>query len=92
MTVARGLALLGLFAVLAIGAVHVRAEQVRMAARAQELRTEQLVLRREAWALQVEIARLRTPDQILDRVQRWELAVAPPEIKPEQEKALLASR
>lgn len=78
MTVGRGVVLLVAFVVLGVCSVRLRTQETRLAARIQELRGERRSLRREAWGLQVEIARLRTPDQIRDRVERWRLAVRDP--------------
>ena len=78
MTVGRGIVLLLTFVTLAVYGVHLRAEETRLAARIQELRNERAALRREAWAWQVEIARLRAPAQIRDRVERWQLEVCAP--------------
>ena len=78
MTVGRGVVLLLTFVILAVCGVHLRAEETRLAARIQKLRAERAALRRESWALQVEIARLRTPDRIRDRVDRWQLQVQAP--------------
>ncbi len=78
MTVGRGVVLLLAFVVLAVCTVRLRTQETHLAARIQELRGERQALRREAWALQVEIARLRAPDLIRDRVERWRLAVRDP--------------
>ncbi len=77
MTVARVLALLGVFAGVAVWCVHLRAEQTRLSARIQALRAEQLELRREAWTLELEAARLKSPEQIRVRADRWHLDVYP---------------
>jgi hypothetical protein len=58
--------------------VCLRAEQVRLEAGTHQKQTEVLRLRREAWSIQIEIARLQTPDQIRDRVERMQLGVAAP--------------
>lgn len=71
---------LALFALGLIGlcVVCLRAEQVRLEARTHETQSQVLQLRRDAWAIQIEIARLQTPDQIRDRVERMQLGVAAP--------------
>lgn len=71
---------LALFALGLIGlcVVCLRAEQVRLEASAHQKQSEVLRLRREAWSIQIEIARLQTPDQIRDRVERMQLGVAAP--------------
>ncbi|MCH7814433.1 MAG: hypothetical protein IID40_10485, partial [Planctomycetes bacterium] len=78
MTVARGLALLLGFAVLAVATVTLRSEETRLTARIQQLRGQRVELRRESWALQLEIARLKAPRQIRERVDRWRLQVLAP--------------
>ena len=80
MSVRRGLLLLLAFATLAVAAVHLRAEETRLAARIQQLRRERTALRRQSWALQMEIARLRAPRQIRERVDRWCLDVRAPRL------------
>lgn len=77
-TIRRGLALLLLFASAALGRVDLRTEEARLAARIEALRAERVELRREAWALQMEAARLSTPTQIRERADRWRLEVRAP--------------
>lgn len=78
MTVARGLALLLCFAVLAVATIALRSEETRLTARIHRLHGRQVELRRESWALQMEIARLKAPRQIRERVDRWRLNVLAP--------------
>ncbi len=78
MTVARGLALLLCFAVLAVATIALRSEETRLTARIQQLRGQQVELRRESWALQIEIAGLKAPRKIRERVNRWRLQVLAP--------------
>jgi hypothetical protein len=80
-SVGRGAALLLAFGALAVVGVHLRAEETRLASRVQRLRRERIELRRESWALQMEIARVRTPQQIRGRVDRWCLEVRLPPIE-----------
>lgn len=82
MTVRRGLVLIAGFLVLALVRVHLRAEETRLTARIQALRAERVDLRRESWSLQLETARLRSPDQIRDRADRWRLEVHAPWTDP----------
>ena len=58
--------------------VCLRAEQVRLEASAHQKQSDVLRLRRDAWSIQIEIARLQTPDQIRDRVLRMQLGVLAP--------------
>lgn len=78
MSVTRGVVLLLAFAALAVVAVHLRAKETRLAAHIQRLSRQRIELRRQSWALQMEIARLRTPQQIRERADRWRLAVRAP--------------
>ncbi len=78
MTVARGIYLAGFFSAMAIVVIGLRAEQVRVTTRIEQLQRERVVLRRTSWALQVEISRLRTPRRIIDRVAHWSLDVQRP--------------
>jgi hypothetical protein len=78
MTVSRAAALLLTFAVIALTVIHLRAEQMRAAARIHNLELAQRRLHQNAWELQMRIAQLKTPDQIRDRVERWRLNVLAP--------------
>ncbi len=78
MTVARGLFLLVLLGGLSVGAIALRTDQIRTAAHIEEMRRDVIHLRRESWSLQMEIARLRTPDRVTERVGRWALNIGVP--------------
>ena len=78
MTIARGVALIVLLAGLALVKIHLQAEQMKLATSIQTLRTERMELRQQSWALQLELARLRAPDRIRDRTERWRLEVRAP--------------
>ncbi len=78
MTVGRGLVLIALFVGMGLLRVHLRSEETRMSARIQNLLHERIQLRRESWALQMEIARLSTPDRIRNRTDQWRLEVRAP--------------
>ncbi|MCP4248655.1 MAG: hypothetical protein GY778_16540 [bacterium] len=80
MTIPRGLALLLCFAVLAVATIALRSEETRLTAQIQQLRGQQVDLRRESWALQLEIARLKAPREIQERVDHWRLQVLAPGI------------
>jgi hypothetical protein len=78
MTLPRAAALLVVFALIALGVVYLRGEQARTAARIHELAMTQKRLCQASWELQMEIARLKTPEQIRERVERWQLNVMAP--------------
>ena len=75
MTPIRAGVALFLIAAICLTVVVLRSESVRLAARAQQHEAELLRLRREAWNIQMEIARLRSPEQIQDRIHNMELNV-----------------
>ena len=78
MTIPRAAALLMVFALVALVVVHLRAEQTRTDARIHEWTMTGWQLRQDSWELQLEIARLKTPEQIRERVERWQLNVMVP--------------
>jgi hypothetical protein len=85
-TVSRGLFLLIVFGMLAVAVVLVRSEKTRMSARIA-------ALRRESWTLQMQYARLRTPDQIRQRLGYLDLQVrAPHDKSPIRQPSHLAAR
>lgn len=88
MTVTRGIVFLALFTLVAVWVVQVRSERVRLTARAHRLQEERIELEREAWALEAQIARLRTPEHIRSRAERWCLGLSAPrpplDPRPEQ--------
>ncbi len=55
--------------------VALRAEKVRVETRIQEHTAELVHCRRQVWSLQMEIARLRSPEKIQQRIQRFSLTV-----------------
>ncbi len=58
--------------------VALRVERVRCESRTQMHMTKLINYRRALWNMQVEMARLRAPQQIRDRVERMELVVCAP--------------
>lgn len=68
--------------------IGLRTDQIRTGARIEDMRERVVRLRRESWSLQMEIARLRTPEQVADRVGRWALNIEeplPPSERPTRE-------
>jgi hypothetical protein len=78
MTVVRATAVLLVFGAIALCLVCLRAEQTRIAARIQALEVKRVELRQASWEVQMEIARLKTPEQVTDRVERLRLNVLGP--------------
>lgn len=64
-----------LIGLVCLAVVVLRSESVRFESRAQDHVARLLELRREAWNIQAQIARLRTPDQIRERVEHMGIAV-----------------
>ena len=75
MTPVRAGVALGLVAVVCLTVVELRVERMQLEARTQAHLTTLLELRRQAWNVQMEMARLRAPEQIRERVQRMDLSV-----------------
>ena len=78
MNVARALFLLMLLGSLSVTVVVLRTEQIRIGAHIAELQGQRRAMRRAAWTLQLEAGRLRSPEQIRDRVARWSLDLQEP--------------
>ena len=70
MNTARCVGLMVLLCCVAVCVVQLRAEQARVAAAILSFQQQRIALKRELWSLQMSVARLRTPGQIHDRVER----------------------
>jgi hypothetical protein len=82
MTVARALLALGMLVAVGIAIVVIRGESAKAANRVQRLHGRQLVLEQELWAREMELAKLRTPDEIRRRARELGLEVVPPTPDP----------
>ncbi len=71
--------LIFVFGCMGIALAGIRVEQTRCMARIQNIRLKQLSLRRTLQGQQLQIARLRSPDQITSRIDRLRLQVFAPE-------------
>ncbi len=69
-----GVALL-LVGIVCLTVVALRAEKVRVESSIQAHTAELVHCRRQVWALQMEIARLRSPEKIQQRIERFSLTV-----------------
>ena len=69
-----GVALL-LVGIICLTVVALRAEKVRVETRIQAHTAELVHCRRQVWSLQMEIARLRSPEKIQQRIERFSLTV-----------------
>ncbi|MGB0716236.1 MAG: hypothetical protein ACPGXK_10180 [Phycisphaerae bacterium] len=70
MSATRASVLLVIFVGLALATVGLRLEQTRAAARAVKFELKQVEARRELWAVQARMARLRSPERIRERVEQ----------------------
>ncbi len=66
------------FAVLGLSVVYLRTEQARSAARTLAMEMKWIELRGEWWELQTDVARLRSPERIRDRLGWYQLELKPP--------------
>ncbi len=71
--------LIFVFGCVGIMLAGIRVEQTRCMARIQHTRLKQLSLRRTLQGQQLQIARLRSPDQVTSRIARLQLQVFAPE-------------
>ncbi len=71
--------LIFVFGCVGIVQAGIRVEQTRCMARIQHTRLKQLSLRRTLQGQQLQIARLRSPDQVTGRIDRLRLQVFAPE-------------
>ena len=71
--------LIFVFGCVGIVLAGIRVEQTRCMARIQNTRLRQLALRRTLQGQQLQIARLRSPDQITSRIDRLRLQVFSPD-------------
>ena len=78
MTVSRGLLVLCMMVAVGVAIVLVRAESAKCANRVQRLHHHQMVLEQKLWAQEMELARLRGPDEIRRRADSLGLKVVPP--------------
>lgn len=69
-----GVALL-LLGMVCLSVVALRAEKVRVESRVQAHTAELVHCRRQVWSIQMEIARLRSPEKIQQRIDRFSLTV-----------------
>ncbi len=78
MTVARGLFVLGMIVAIGIAIVWLRTGSARAAYRVQGLHEQKIALEHQLWGQEMELARLRGPDEIRRRAGALGLDVVPP--------------
>lgn len=82
MTVARAMLVLCMLMATGIAIVALRGESAKTACRIQRLHQRQLTLEQTLWAHEMELARLRGPDEIRRRAGKLGLDVVPPTGRP----------
>lgn len=78
MTAGRALVVLGAFTLIALAVVFLRIEQAGSAARAMAAERRWIELRRDLWAVEANVSRLRAPGRIHDRVGWFRVGLQPP--------------
>ena len=58
---------------LGLGVVFLRSEQRRCARRVYGLESKWMQLRRDLWTVELQVARLRTPQEIRDKLDRFHI-------------------
>lgn len=91
MTVPRGLLVLGLMLLVGVAIVAIRMESAKSAYRVQRLHQQKVVLEQTLWAQEIDLARLRSPDEIRRRAKELGLDLVPPALDPAVEKGRAAS-
>lgn len=74
MTISRMVGLLVTLAAIGIGVVAIRVDQARTTRRIQDLQFQQTDLQRKIWHQEMDLARLRSPQMIRERIERFGLA------------------
>jgi len=82
MTVARSLYVFALMMVVGVATVAIRAESAKVANRIQKLHRTQMNYEQTLWTQELELARLRAPDEIRRRALELGLTLMPPPIDP----------
>lgn len=77
--VRRVVILLALLASLAAMLIGLRAAQTRASAMGLRLERDWLATQREVWQLQASVARLRAPENVHERIARFDTDLLPPE-------------
>ena len=86
MTVPRGLLVLGMMVVIGVAVVAIRMESAKAAYRVQRLHQQKVALEQKLWSQEIDLARLRSPDEIRRRARELGLEVVPPLAEPAAQK------
>jgi len=78
MTVPRGLLILMMMVIVGISIVSIRGESAKAANRVQRLHQKQMQLGQTLWTQEMELARLRGPEQIRRRAKAMNLDLVAP--------------
>lgn len=82
MTVARALLIILMMSAIGLMIVGVRGESAKAANRVQKLHHRKVELEQKLWAQEMELARLRGPDEIRKRASELGLDLIPPTANP----------
>lgn len=82
MTVPRALWVLAMMVAVGVATVALQGESAKVANRIQRQHYKQVVLEQTLWTQEMELARLRGPDEIRRRAAELGLSVAPPPKDP----------
>lgn len=82
MTVPRALLVVIAMVVVGLGIVAIRGETAKAANRVQRLHQKKVVLEQELWAREMELAKLRGPEEIKKRASELGLDIVPPSAAP----------
>lgn len=78
MTVSRVLLVIGMMVVIGLAIVALRGESAKAANRVQRLHQKKVMLEHKLWSREMELARLRGPDEIRRRASELGLDLIPP--------------
>lgn len=79
MKLSRVIPVLLVFATVGLGLVYLRAEQARSASAALRHEAEWFQLKRDLWDLEARVARLRSPEQLHQRMVLFDLGLTLPD-------------
>lgn len=85
MTVARSLLVILMMVGIGLAIVLVRGESAKTAGRVQVLHHRETVLQHQRWAREMDLARLRGPDEIRKRTSELGLDLVSPSVRPERD-------
>lgn len=91
-TFGRGLLVTAMLASVGVGLVMIRQEMARCSHRIQRLHMEQVRLEQDLWTRQMDLARLRVPEKLRERIEQFGVAMEPPRVERRAARAQEAGR